>query len=637
MNCFKFLVAFVFCLIPGYIFSQTVVADSILLEDKVVIEGQRLEEYAVGVSVQQLDSEKISIYKSQSISNLLSRETGVTIKSYGIGGLSTPSIRGGNGSHTPILWNGINLQNSMNGNASLSLIPATFFDQVKVQYGGGSTLFGSGLVSGAIHINNSSLSSQKDRVVVNAGIGSFGDKTASSIIKEQFGQLHSELRLFYREAKNDFEYTNNAKFGHPKERQTNAEFDAFGITQSNELKLGNIGYLATSLWYNHYDKNLQSLMIQDTSMSNQVDNSVRANVSYFNAHPKNPLKIKSAILYDELLYTNPTLGDPTSNHYTKSWISEAEKRFTFSSNHKVDLGLNYTYEQAESDGLSDKVVRNRIAVFGSYRIKNIIPNFNSSLNIRQEMVDSQLIPTVLSAGFDYLAFPFLMIKGNASKNYRLPTFNDLYWRTDTDSSGNPDLKPESGYNIALGMTEFINGDYLSITFGQDYYWTKTNNWIVWLPNENGQWTPDNKDIGESYGAEINFKAEAKLTHLKLFSDGFFKYSIATLTEKETASTKQNAWYEPKYSFRGTIGMNYQKLTFSYNHNYFGARYYDNKNKLDPYQIGSIYLGYQYPFNKNYLNLSLNINNVWNEDYQVVAWYAMPPVNYQLNISYQFNL
>ncbi len=77
--------------------------------------------------------------------------------------------------HTAILWNGFNIQNAMLGQTDLSLLPAVFFDEVEIEYGGSSAVWGSGAVAGSIHLNN------------RAGFGR-GLKTANICWRRQFWQ-----------------------------------------------------------------------------------------------------------------------------------------------------------------------------------------------------------------------------------------------------------------------------------------------------------------------------------------------------------------------------------------------------------------------------------------------------------------
>ena len=44
------------------------------------------------------------------------------------------------------------------------------------------------------------------------------------------------------------------------------------------------------------------------------------------------------------------------------------------------------------------------------------------------------------------------LKASGARSYRAPTMNDLYWNEMLRPSGNPDLRPETGYTGELGVT-----------------------------------------------------------------------------------------------------------------------------------------------------------------------------------------
>src|SRR6476469_9204389 len=99
-----------------------------------------------------MDTLTLARYNTTSVSDLLSNQSTVHIKSYGNGNIATTSLRGGSSYQTALLWNGLNIQNAMLGMPDLSIIPTLFFDNVTVEYGGGSALWGSGAVGGCIHL-----------------------------------------------------------------------------------------------------------------------------------------------------------------------------------------------------------------------------------------------------------------------------------------------------------------------------------------------------------------------------------------------------------------------------------------------------------------------------------------------------
>ncbi len=125
--------------------------DTILIES-VEIKGKAYPDEYAGSKITRFDSSLISGYKHMTVAELLSENSGIYIKSYGSGGLSTASFRGTGAGNTQLAWNNINISNPMVGQSDLSLVPAGFFDDINILYGGGSMNIASGGSGGVIDL-----------------------------------------------------------------------------------------------------------------------------------------------------------------------------------------------------------------------------------------------------------------------------------------------------------------------------------------------------------------------------------------------------------------------------------------------------------------------------------------------------
>jgi len=72
-----------------------------------------------------------------------------------------------------------------------------------------------------------------------------------------------------------------------------------------------------------------------------------------------------------------------------------------------------------------------------------------SLLLRIEMADAELLPLMPRIGFNYqvLKNEQFYFSASISRNYNLPTLNDLYWYP----GGNKELKAESGIEVESGL------------------------------------------------------------------------------------------------------------------------------------------------------------------------------------------
>src|ERR1035438_3834455 len=92
-------------------------------------------------------------------------------------------------------------------------------------------------------------------------------------------------------------------------------------------------------------------------------------------------------------------------------------------------------------------------------------------------------------------------------------------------------------------------------------------------------------------------------------------------------------YTPRYNGQMNIGFNYRRLSVNYNHTYTGYRFTtsDESYYLMPYQTGNLQLMYEAAYRHHALLFTGQCNNIWNEQYQVVAYRPMPGINWLLGI------
>ena len=121
---------------PGQISTDL---DTIKIKE-VVISRNKPDTEASGYKKTKIDSSTLVNYSNRNLSDMLSDNTDIYIKSYGMGGTSTVAFRGTTASHTIIDWNGININSPMLGQSDLSLFPVGLIDDVNIYFGGASML-----------------------------------------------------------------------------------------------------------------------------------------------------------------------------------------------------------------------------------------------------------------------------------------------------------------------------------------------------------------------------------------------------------------------------------------------------------------------------------------------------------------
>lgn len=652
MNLFK-ISLFGFCFLQTYLGLAQVSVDSIKHLPAVEVSSSRLTKFSSGNKNESLDSALLDRYTNHNLSDLLSNESQVFIKSYGLGSLATTSFRGAGANHTAVLWNGFNIQSPMNGLLDMSLIPVNFLNDVKLQYGGAGALWGSGAVGGTIHLNNTVTFNKGFSVMANASFGSFSDdyifylKSSDKVlislpIQKQISmeiskkRFSSSVKLFSTSVKNNFPFINTAQYGKLAQKQSNAELKQYGLLQENYFNINDRQKINVRFWYQNNDRNIPPSMTQNINVSNQKDELYRVTSEWERKGKKLQFLLRSAYFDEKLVYSDSLIG-LLSKSRTQVLIAEAESRFSITKFDLINIGINNTYSKAITDNYVGIPEQERFAVFASYKLHTTKNTWTSVISARQEFINGNAVPFTSSLGVEGTLLKYFTIKANAAQHYRIPTFNDLYWA----QGGNPLLKPEKGWSEEASLIYKHFYKAISWELGATGFNRNIDNWIIWLPNQYGIWTPENVLKVSSRGLEYKLKLNYLLRNFKVQLSGLYNYVLSTNTAvavgSETSLHKQLI-YVPIQNAQGNMSISYKSTSLSYTHIYTGYRYTlsDNTEFLRPYTVGNVHVAQLFHLKKIKIKVYAQLNNVWQETYQVLAYRAMPLFNYQFGSTFYFD-
>ncbi len=278
--------------------------DTILINEVVI--SRNTINPSPGFKITYLDSSILSGYNHRTLADLLSENSSIFVKSYGSGGIATPSFRGTGPGHTQISWNNINLNNPMLGQFDLSLVPAGFADDVYVSYGGGSMDINNGGLGGIVNIETKPDWDNGNLLFVNPGFGSFGRYSGLVRVRTGNARFQSVTRAFLGSAENNFPYLNNIWSPEPVlERRKNSQVVQRGFIQELYFK-GIRNIFSTRLWYQSASRNLPvplSMLSMDQG-EKQDDRSLRALVSVESLDKSTDYIVSAAFVADRLTYTN---------------------------------------------------------------------------------------------------------------------------------------------------------------------------------------------------------------------------------------------------------------------------------------------------------------------------------------------
>lgn len=605
--------ALLFCCV--FMFSNAQKAsDSIHKLDEVVLSDVKLKRYSNGYKVTVLNDSVIR-KNGNSLTDLLRFNTNIYFKENGYGMVSSPSFRGTNASQTAVVWNGININSQLNGQVDFNLLSTSNYNNVTIRNGGGSVQYGSGAIGGSIHLANTLNFDKHSDHNIRLDYGSYDTKRASYNASFSNEKLAINVGAAYLDSDNDYKI-----LGTDRKNEN-------GAFKNLDLNF-NLGYLVSNkdilkLYYQSFysDRAFSSTLLAPSNSKYETED-YRAMVEWRHLHKTYTSTLKVAYLSEIFKYfENRDLDNYSKGRATTYLIKHRfEKHLTEAITFNVIT--DYAYINAEGNSFDDPT-RNAFSATAIFS-HALNDKLNYNLNIRKDIISDFESPFVASADFRYQLLSFYALKLNASKNFRVPTFNDLYW----NPGGNLDLKPEESYQIDLGhQFNFKNSE---VKFNAFYI--KTSNLIQWRPNaETGYWNPVNVANSSQYGLELEASVRKQLNeNHKFLLSSSYAYTIANDDDKD-----QSLFYVPKHKINASLAYDFKALQCFYQHLINGEVQIIGGD-LRGYNVAN--LGVDYRLNNNgklKYTLGLRVNNIYNKYYENVALRPMPNRNYNLNLNLNF--
>lgn len=240
-----------------------------------------------------------------------------------------------------------------------------------------------------------------------------------------------------------------------------------------------------------------------------------------------------------------------------------------------------------------------------------------------------------SLGLNYhLLKDKLFLHAQGSRNFRAPTFNDLYW----PQGGNKDLDPETAIKIEAGVgitDDWIGAGDHDVTF----FRSDISNGIRWTPGSGTFFKAQNYLSLLSYGVEWSSSKRIELGSYKLDLSQNSSFTRSMIDESRfngDAAVNNQLPYVPKWKSSGAISVEKSSFRVAFFGNWVGERFSTEQNNLrnpEPsYFIIDASLSYWIPIKNTEMKLNLQVNNILNEEYEVVRLYPQPLRNFLITLT-----
>lgn len=263
--------------LPGVTYAQSV-TDTLIHIPDVVVNASRTDHFRQDVKTEEFRDTILRRYAGESLVGLLGNQTALNIKAYGVGGgASSISIRGASASHVQINWNGFPVNSVTLGSSDLSMIPAAGFDRISIAYGASGALYGSGTFGGAVSLS-SELTPERG-LSGNAFISAQSLRTLTGGLSFKAGTERLAWKVFAwgTVSENEFNYYDYIR--QTEHRQTDGDWNDFGMIHNLAFKLSPASLLEAGLWYQVKEYNIPS-RIGSITYEHQTDSTLRLYLGY---------------------------------------------------------------------------------------------------------------------------------------------------------------------------------------------------------------------------------------------------------------------------------------------------------------------------------------------------------------------
>ena len=379
-----------------------------------------------------------------------------------------------------------------------------------------------------------------------------------------------------------------------------------------------------------------SILAGDDADAVQEDESLRGLLQWSYGDELQSFVVKQAFVYHGLHFKDPSAQIDSKTTFG-AWTSRFEGHRDFGSGLNLQYGINHLYEYAGEENFGiDPPTRNTTAFFSSLRY-DLQPTTKLVLNVRQETADGIWAPLAPSLGIEHQIDRFFLLKGNISRNYRLPTFNDLFWQG-AGGVGNPSLQPESAWGGEAGL----HFSHKSLSIQVTAYSQSVDNWVLWRPNSTGEWSPDNVKKVWSRGLESDASYQMKMgaMDLKLISSyRLTKTTNEEVTQNFSLEQGKQLSYTPEHEYVQQAIVGYSSFELLLRYNYVGQQYTEGENKsvfaLDSYQLLDASLQYNTQYKKMSASIFFKADNLFDTAYENRRGFPMYGRNFSIGANLKF--
>ena len=607
--------------------------------------------------LQRLSSDDIARMGAVTVGDALKHMSGVTVRDYGgVGGLKTVNIRGLGAQHTAVFYDGVAVGDCQSGQVDLGRYSTDNLSGVELVIGQGDDIYKSarvlaaaGVVSLETHGAVGGSRSGDWQAAVRAA--SFDTYKGSVNYSRSFGEGWGVSAFGeYVGSSGDYSYkivnpttTVSGRRENSDVEELRGEFNVSWLRgERHQLRIKAYGY--------GYERGLPgAVVVNNPKTTDRLKGYNAFGQLFYEFVPSQSLKMKLALkhnfTYDRMrepLATSVSVDryrqQETDFSYTLKWSPQFARGLSLACSEEVFRNtLRTTNNHATMPSQPERVtVLSAVSARYSYRAFAVTGSLLHTRTI-ESAAGGDVAPdrSRLSPSLALSYYPFsgidLCLRASYKDIFRMPTFNDLYYR----EIGNYKLSPEKTrqYNVGAAYSARSFGWCDEFTVSADVYSGEIKDKIVAVPAV-FIWKMSNVDNVETLGADVNVKGLFSLSsHAKLHLSAVYSYMRAENRTPGSSLYGNQIVYTPLHSGAVNAAFVTPVADFGYSLLWSGKRYYIAKNipsnEIESYGDHSLWVARTWKFNKISLFAKAEVKNITGDNYEIVRYYPMPGRNYAL--------
>ena len=615
---------------------------------------------------QQLKEEQLQRLSAHSVADAMRYFSGVQLKDYGgVGGVKTVDVRSMGTNHLAVSYDGIVLGNAQNGQTDLGQLSLDNIEEVTLYNGQKSAIFQAAsdfASASSVYIRTRMPRFEVGRqtnLKVRAKYGA-SDLFRASVLWEQRlsadVSLSTNAEVMTASGRYKFRYRRKNLDGTVAWDTTavrqngdihaeRAELNLHGMLNQGQWQLkgyvynsdrGIPGAIVNNVWSRgerQQDLNTFGQASWQKSIGERFSTRWLAKYGFYRTHYANR---DTTVLPVDNIYRQQELYLSTANvvEMLPGWSASLSYDFRWNKLDATTYRFARPTRRTHTLSVATALDLHRLKVQAS--LVGMLVKDHTQLN-NERNTDSQLTPALFANVYPFKG-KWLSLRAYAKQSFRMPTFNDLYYT----NLGNAQLRPERATQFDVGLLANKHfGPSAHFSLQADLYYNKVHDKIIAYPKgQQFRWTMLNLGEVDIRGLDVVASVSGPLlgSRRELITILRAQYTCQRaidVTDRHKPYYRHQIPYIPHHSGSLILGADWRDLSLNYSFIYTGERWNAQENTqynyMQPWYTSDLSAAYTFRLRHCLLRASLEVNNLLNQQYDVIANYPMPGRNFAIGV------